>query len=116
MSGMTFLATAGAKRDSVRRSRGQIDTEPCTDFSHSRVFETGRRGDQINTAESARRVAVATKLTRISPIGPRPFGLEECLEPCDCLWAIYGQSASGSGARRFVLGKKNRDFVKKACA
>ena len=42
-------------------------------------------------------------LTRISPIGLRPFGLEECLEPCD------------PGARRFVLGKKNRDFAGKRC-
>ena len=55
-------------------------------------------------------------LTRISPIGLRPFGLEECLEPCDCLWAIYGQLASGSGTKRFVLGKRDIDFAQRACA
>ena len=41
-------------------------------------------------------------LTRISPIGLRPFGLEECLEPCD------------PGARRFVRRKKDSDFPEKS--
>ena len=50
----------------------------------------------------------------MGPIGLRLFGLKECLEPCDCLGAIYGQSASGSSTRRFVRGKKRE--LERDCA
>ncbi len=53
MSRMTFFSHTqaertvdGPKANSVRRSRGQIDTEPCTDFSHGST--------RIDAAESAR--------------------------------------------------------------
>jgi len=66
-------------------------------FSHSRVFETAEgKLTRINGFDMSERLAA-----------DRTKG--ECLEPCDCLGAIYG-CASGSGTRRFVRRKAEQGW------